>query len=61
MWINCMGGGPFQTWAIIMFMAAMNACDPLVLGLAFLEVEPQNYECYYEPHTPENPSDEGEW
>ena len=41
-----------------MFMAAMNSCDPLVLGLAFLEVEPQNYECLYEPGTPENPTDE---
>ena len=42
-------------------MAAMNSCDPLVLGLAFLEVEPQNYECLYDPGTPENPTDEPQW
>ena len=39
----------------------MNSCDPLVLGLAFLEVEPQNYECLYDPGTPENPTDEPQW
>ena len=42
-------------------MAAMNSSDPLVLGLAFLEVEPSSYQCYYDPNTSENPSDEGRW
>ena len=44
-----------------MFMAAMNSADPLILGLAFLEVEPTSYSCYYDPNTPENPSDDGQW
>jgi hypothetical protein len=56
-----MGGGIFQTISIIMFMAAMNSSDPLVLGLAFLEVEPSSYQCYYDANTDENPSDEGKW
>ena len=51
----------FQTYAIIMLMAAMNSYDNLVLGLAFLEVAPTNWECYYDANTPENPSSEPQW
>jgi len=39
----------------------MNSADPLVLGLAFLEIEPSSYQCYYDANTSENPSDEGQW
>jgi hypothetical protein len=40
-------------------MAAMNSADNLVLGIAFLEIEPTAFECYYDPGSVENPSNEG--
>ena len=57
-WRSCCGGAMFQTIAGVILMAAMTSYDPLVLGLAFLEVAPTNWECYYEANTPENPSSE---
>lgn len=56
-----MGGGVFQALSIIMFMAAINSYDVIVLGLAFLEVEPSNFYCYQGPNSVGNPSSEGQW
>ena len=36
----------FQVITLLSFGAMMNACAPLFLGLAFLEKEPDRYECH---------------
>lgn len=59
--INFLSGGIYQSVLILIFMAAMNSSDSLVLGIAFLEIEPSQFLCYYDPNTPENPSTEPEW
>jgi hypothetical protein len=39
----------------------MNSADTLVLGIAFLEIEPSQYYCLQDPNTPDNPTNEEQW
>ena len=59
---RCCCGAPFQISVIVFFMLAIQSYDPLVLGLAFVEIEPSAFECLYDPGTDKNKNGvEPEW
>jgi hypothetical protein len=47
-WLRMTDGAGFQWFILIIFLVVLSSYTPILLGLTFLEKEPERFECYHD-------------